>query len=89
MTMVSEDRSFADTRWGCRPIGSSAYADQSTAVRALVLTELQTLLSRTDLQLQKNADDCPVLLGGGQPLAIPVSLAHHENWVAYSFRYPL
>lgn len=88
LTMVSGDESFADTRWGCRSIGSVSYADQSAAVRALVLSELQTLLSRTDLQLEKDPDGCPVLLAGGRPLGIPVSLAHHENWIAYSFRYP-
>lgn len=87
MTIVSQEESFADTRWGCRSIGSNSYADQSAAVRTLVLSELQTLLSRTDLELGKDADGCPILLGGGRPLAIPVSLAHHENWIAYSFRY--
>lgn len=87
MTMVSEDESFADTRWGCRSIGSSSYADQSAAARALVLSELQTLLSRNDLELEKDPDGCPILLGGGYPLPIPVSLAHHERWIAYSFRY--
>lgn len=87
MTMVSADETFADTRWGCRSIDSVSYADQSAAVRELVLSELQTLLFRTDLQLEKDADGCPVLLAGGRPLGIPVSLAHHEHWIAYSFRY--
>lgn len=87
LTMVSEDESFADTRWGCRSIGSVSYADQSAAVRELVLSELETLLCRTDLDLEKDPNGCPVLLAGGRPLGIPVSLAHHENWIAYTFRY--
>jgi phosphopantetheinyl transferase (holo-ACP synthase) len=86
VTVVSEDEQFAGTRWGFQPIGSTVYADQSAAVRALVLQELQTTLHRDDLQLQKDPGGCPIVLAGGQPTGIPVSLAHHDRYVAYSFR---
>jgi hypothetical protein len=87
MTIVSEDEQFANTRWGFQPIGSSARADQSAAVRALVLQQLQTTLRRDDLQLQKDQWGCPIVLAGEQPTDIPVSLAHHDRYIAWSFYY--
>jgi phosphopantetheinyl transferase (holo-ACP synthase) len=88
MTVVSEDPEFSDTRWGYSTIGSTAYAEQSAAVRTLLLGELKTALSRQDLRLQKDPAGCPIVLAGDQPLAIPVSLAHHDRYVGYSYRLP-
>lgn len=85
-TVVSEDQSFKDTHWGFSIIDSTAYANQSAGVRALALKELKTVLSRDDLRLEKDAAGCPVVLAGDELLAIPVSLAHHERYIAYSFR---
>lgn len=87
VSIVSEDQQFADTHWGFSTIGSAAYADQSAAVRQLALEELSSVLSRDDLRLEKDAAGCPIVLAGGLPLAIPISLAHHEKYIAYSFRY--
>lgn len=84
-SVVSADRTFTDVRWGFSSIDSPAYADQSAAVRTLVLQELRAVLSRDDLELQKDAAGCPILFGGGHPLDVPVSLAHHERFVGYSF----
>ena len=84
-SVVSADQTFTDVHWGFSPIDSPAHADQSAAVRTLALKELRAVLSRDDLQLQKDAAGCPVLFGGDEPLAIPVSLAHHERYIAYSF----
>ena len=87
VTIVSEDEQFANTRWGFQPIGSSARADQSAAVRTLVLQELRTTLRRDDLQLQKDPSGCPIVLAGEQPTGIPVSMAHHDRYIAWSFYY--
>jgi phosphopantetheinyl transferase (holo-ACP synthase) len=87
VTVVSDDPHFTNTRWGFQPISSSAYADQSAAVRALVLQELQATLHRDDLHLQKDEAGCPIVLAGGQPTGIPVSLAHHDHYIAWSFNY--
>jgi hypothetical protein len=86
-TIVSRDEAFADTRWGSQSIGSSTYADQSSAVRTLVLRELKTALSRDDLRMEKDPAGCPIVLAGERRLEIPVSLAHHDRYVAYSFCY--
>jgi phosphopantetheinyl transferase (holo-ACP synthase) len=85
ITVVSEDEQFTDTHWGFKPIGSSAYADQSSAVRAFALQHLSTALSRNDLQLQIDQHGCPIVLAGQQRLDMPLSLAHHGTYVAWSF----
>jgi phosphopantetheinyl transferase (holo-ACP synthase) len=85
VTVVSEDEQFANTHWGFQPIGSSAYADQSSSVRTFALQHLGAALSRDDLQVQKDQDGLPIVLAGGQKLDIPLSLAHHDHYVAWSF----
>jgi phosphopantetheinyl transferase (holo-ACP synthase) len=86
-TVVSEDETFTHTRWGFRSIASAAYADQSSAVRAALLEELRGLGFSDDLQIDKNASGCPVVLSGGQPIDLPVSLSHHDHYIAWSFCY--
>lgn len=88
VTTVCDNEAFAGTYWGFSSIDSPAYADQSAAVRTLLLGELETVLSRDDLRLQKDPAGCPIVLAGDQPLAIPVSLAHHHRHIAYSYRLP-
>ena len=85
LTIVSDDQQFTDTLWGFSTIDSAAHADQSAAVRDLALGKLSSVLSRDDLRLEKDAAGCPIVLAGDRPLAIPVSLAHHDRYIAYSF----
>ena len=85
VTTVCEDEAFTGTYWGFSSIDSSAYADQSAAVRELVLGKLKELLGCEDLRLQKDDAGCPVVVTGGRGPAIPVSLAHHHRHIAYSF----
>jgi hypothetical protein len=88
VTAVSGDEDFEDTRWGFTVIGSSNYADQSMAVRTLALNKLQAVFPRRGLRIEKACSGFPVLLEGKTPLDIPLSLAHHDRYVAYSFRLP-
>jgi phosphopantetheinyl transferase (holo-ACP synthase) len=85
VTVVSEDEQFAATHWGFQPIGTPAYTDQSSSVRTFALQHLSAVLSRNDLQVQKDQDGCPIVLAGHQRLDIPLSLAHHDRYVAWSF----
>jgi hypothetical protein len=87
MTVVSEDETFADTGWGVRRIDRASYADQSASVRSFVLRELKARFSLDDPQILKDAAGCPIVWDGGRRLEIPVSLAHHDRWVAWSYRY--
>ncbi len=85
VTVVSEDEQFADTHWGYQLIGTSAYADQSFSVRTFALQHLSAALSRDDLQVEKDENGCPIVLAGRQRLDLPLSLAHHDRYVAWSF----
>lgn len=87
-TVVSGDENFANTRWGFGPIGHSGYAHQSSSVRESIIGQLNPLLSRDCLQIGKSSDGCPIVLDGEQQLNIPVSLAHHDRWIAWSFLLP-
>jgi hypothetical protein len=94
-TVVSADENFANTRWGFGPIGTAGHAHQSAAVRASLVRGLNAALPREglalpceQLQIAKNPDGCPVILDGEEQLNIPVSLAHHDRWVAWSFLLP-
>ncbi len=103
VSVVSEDATFTGTCWGFQSIASGSYADQSLAVRVSVLQELKATLlcqeshnlrtgadlqSLDDLQIQKDAAGYPVILQGDRRLSIPVSLAHHDRYVAWSYYSP-
>ncbi len=88
VTVVSNDENFDRTWWGFRPIDEAGYADQSAEVRTFALGKLHSALLRTDLRIEKSAAGYPVLLDGKGPLDIPLSLAHHGHFIAYSYRLP-
>jgi phosphopantetheinyl transferase (holo-ACP synthase) len=88
VTAVSRDENFDDTRWGFATISSSNSVDQSAAVRTLALNELYRFFPEADLRIEKTGSGYPVVLDGEKLLDIPLSLAHHDRHVAYSFRLP-
>jgi hypothetical protein len=88
VTVVSNDENFDHTWWGFRSIDDAGYADQSASVRTFALGKLHSALSRADLRIEKTAAGCPILLDGKELLDIPVSLAHHGRFVAYSYHLP-
>jgi len=86
-TVVSNDENFENTWWGIKPIDHAAYDNQSKAVRAFILDKLKSILPgrQDNLRIGKNRLDCPVVLMGAMEMNIPVSLAHHDHFIAYSF----
>lgn len=88
VTVVSGDPHFTCTRWGFEPIGQSSYAHQSASVRALATSELSSALSLANIRIGKNQFGIPVICDGEEVLDIPVSLAHHDRYVAWSFLLP-
>jgi phosphopantetheinyl transferase (holo-ACP synthase) len=88
VTVVSSDPNFARTRWGFEAIGQSSYAHQSASVRTLATAELSSAISRANLRIGKNQFGIPVICDGEEILDIPVSLAHHGRYVAWSFLLP-
>jgi len=88
VTVVCNDENFDRTWWGFRSVEQTAYADQSASVRTFALGKLHSALSRADLRIEKTTAGYPILLDGIGRLDIPLSLAHHGHFVAYSYRLP-
>lgn len=86
-TVVSNDKNFKNTIWGIKSIDDTAYKNQSKTVRAFVLEKLNSILpdGYDNLSISKNRHGCPVVLKGAMEMNIPVSLAHHDHFIAYSF----
>jgi phosphopantetheinyl transferase (holo-ACP synthase) len=87
-SVVSEDENFEHTRWGFSPIAHSAYEHQSASVRTLAIGELCASLSRSNLRIEKNRFGIPVIRDEEEILDIPLSLAHHDRYIGYSFVLP-
>jgi hypothetical protein len=98
MTVVHEDADFSDVRWGVRAIcdpdcvtGDPDYPDYSTQsadVRTFALQSLSTVLGGAALRIIKTPDGPPEVWDGERRLDIPLSLAHHGPYVAWSYRLP-
>jgi hypothetical protein len=98
MTVVSAQQDFSDVRWGIGVIGdpgySSAnrgypdYSTQSAKVRACALQSLSMVLPGAALRIIKTPDGPPEVWDGEHCLDIPLSLAHHGPYVAWSYRLP-
>lgn len=88
MTVVSEEDDFAHTRWGMNFVDGVDYARQSARVRTFALQSLSAEFPGADLRIVRTPDGPPELMDGERRLDVPVSLAHHDRWVAWSFRLP-
>lgn len=84
-TVAGDDNRFEGISWGVKMIGRAEYEHQSASVREFVLAKLELLSPGHDWQITKNQVGCPILVKSGAPLNIPLSLAHHDRYVAYSF----
>jgi len=86
-TVVSQDEQFEDTWWGIRLINHTGYNYQSESVRAVILNRLAEMLpaDQHNLHIEKNERGCPVICNRAGEMDIPVSLSHHDCYVAYSF----
>jgi hypothetical protein len=83
-SVVSGSDNFENTCWGIQLIGSSESADQSKAVRELLSDRLKALFPY-DIQIGKSPHGYPTLIKDGVEIPVPVSFAHHDRYVAYSF----
>lgn len=87
-TVVNVDEHFDQVWSGVASIDRTDRAVQSSSVRTLILDKLSSLLPPEGgtLRIEKNPHGCPVVYKGDTELGIPVSLAHHGHFIAYSFR---
>jgi phosphopantetheinyl transferase (holo-ACP synthase) len=77
---------FEGTCWGIQLITSSTPADQSKAARAFLIDRLKAIFPDDNFQIEKSPHGYPVLFKDRVEVPIPVSLAHHDHYVAYSFQ---
>ena len=86
MTVLSEERDFSLTRWGVHAIGDSEYSSQVAKVRMFALHSLSAVFPGAALRIVKTPDGPPEVWDGERILDVPVSLAHHGRYVAWSYR---
>jgi phosphopantetheinyl transferase (holo-ACP synthase) len=86
LSVVSEEKDFAFTRWGLHAIGDSDYANQSAFVRKFVVESLSTVVPGAELRIVRTSDGPPEVWDRERMLDIPISLAHHDRFVAWSYR---
>ena len=85
-SVVNGDDNFENTCWGIKVIDNSNHDHQSIAVREFLVNKLNNLLKVDNITFSKSSTGFPIVLKGTEPIAIPVSLAHHDCFVAYSFQ---
>lgn len=85
-SVVNHTNSFEKVMWGIKKIDSTDADDQSKAVRTFALAMLNTLFPGSELEIDKNRYSCPIILKDEVEIPVPISLAHHDHWVAYSFQ---
>jgi len=84
-SVINHIDNFERVLWGIRPIDSCEPGRQSEGVREIALAMLNSLFPDAKLKIDKNLHGIPVLLKNGVEIPVPVSLAHHDHYVAYSF----
>ena len=84
MSVVNEDN-FDGVSWGIKLIDKFDPEYQSKAVREFVLNRLKRHFSN-DIIINKNQHGIPVIVLPDEKISIPVSLSHHNHFVAYSFK---
>lgn len=85
LSTVNDNDSFDDVYWGIKAIDNADNEIQSATVRDFSLNRLKELGFKNPV-ISKNGHGVPVLMEGGEEIKIPVSLSHHDYWVAYAFR---
>jgi phosphopantetheinyl transferase (holo-ACP synthase) len=85
-SVVNHGDSFEKTCWGIKLIDNPDHENQSKEVRLFLIEKLQQLYGANDFNISKSSHNCPILLKGTEVSAIPVSLSHHEQFIAYSFQ---
>ncbi|MGN6639190.1 MAG: 4'-phosphopantetheinyl transferase family protein [Mucilaginibacter sp.] len=84
-TVVNRGDDFQNICWGIKKIASNTPDDQSREVRNFLLQRLNKLFPGNDLRIEKSEIGYPVIISNGTELPIPVSFAHHDDYIGYSF----
>jgi phosphopantetheinyl transferase (holo-ACP synthase) len=84
-TVVNDTPDFSHTYWGIKRIDNDETEVQSTEIRSFLIDNLPD----KNIIISKNPRGIPILLKDNLELPIPVSLSHHEYYIAYSFQLPV
>jgi phosphopantetheinyl transferase (holo-ACP synthase) len=76
---------FAGVFWGIQFIDNTGSQNQSKQVRTFALKKLQSVLALDNLLIGESVVGYPLFLQATRAIDIPLSLAHHNHFVAYSF----
>ncbi|MCJ8210504.1 4'-phosphopantetheinyl transferase superfamily protein [Mucilaginibacter sp. RS28] len=82
-TFLTDD--FDRLHWGIEQIAHDDYKSQSAAVRAFATKNLSTYFTSRPITIKKSTIGYPEVYFGDSPLPIPLSFAHHGNYVSYAF----
>jgi phosphopantetheinyl transferase (holo-ACP synthase) len=85
-SVVNGEYDFRNTYWGIKRIDSSEPAHQSEAARAFLLNKLNQFFPAEQLQITKDKNNIPFLVNSSEKMPVPVSIAHHDKYIAYSFQ---
>jgi phosphopantetheinyl transferase (holo-ACP synthase) len=86
-SIANNDAHFNAVYWGIRKIDFTDHVIQSEEVRKFLFKRASIITGRNELVINKNSNGVPLLFDSVEELAIPVSLAHHGDYVGYSFKY--
>lgn len=85
-SVVNHENGFENIHWGIKSIKDTTPDRQSAEVRSLLVNTLKELMPYSNFSVIKNHHGCPLATNGDRVSDIPVSLAHHDHYIAYSFQ---
>ncbi|MFI5157822.1 MAG: 4'-phosphopantetheinyl transferase superfamily protein [Sphingobacteriales bacterium] len=85
VSVVNSTQDFTKTYWGIRRIDSNDSKFQSVEVRTFLVDNIP----EKDVVINKDSQGIPVLTKDDEVSSTPISLSHHEYYVAYSFQLPV
>lgn len=83
-TVVAGEEGFDNVWWGVQRIDHPSHEHQSKMVRDLARQRLNAVCPGDELSIRKSPSGHPIVCKGDMEMKIPVSLAHHGCFVAYS-----
>jgi phosphopantetheinyl transferase (holo-ACP synthase) len=86
-TVACDEPLFNHIHWDSNTIDATSITNQSAAVREFALKKIRAITKHKHPQIVKTAAGVPVIFNSDSQSDIPISLAHHGNFVNYAFYY--
>jgi phosphopantetheinyl transferase (holo-ACP synthase) len=85
-SVVNDNEYFENIHWGIKQIADISYKSQSLAVKQFALDAIGKIKPLRNPSVVKSETGAPVLKD--DRLTLPLSLSHHEHWIAFSTSMP-